>query len=50
MNRDTIYLLDIAKLCRTILRLTHTMTEAEFLGDRPCPYAILVTVIHILLF
>jgi len=31
MNQDESYLLDIAKLCQTTLRLTHNMTEAEFI-------------------
>ena len=30
MNQDQSYLLDIAKFCQTIIRLTQTMTEAEF--------------------
>lgn len=41
MNRDNAYLLDIAKLCRTILRLTQTMTEAEFIADERTQLAVL---------
>lgn len=31
MNYDLSYLLDIAHLCQTILRLTNNMTREEFL-------------------
>jgi len=41
MNQDQSYLLDIAKLCQTILRLTSNMTEAEFQHDERTQLAIL---------
>ncbi|NJO42554.1 MAG: DUF86 domain-containing protein [Cyanobacteria bacterium CRU_2_1] len=41
MNQDESYLLDIAKLCQTILRLTDNMTEAEFQNDERTQLAIL---------
>lgn len=41
MNQDQSYLLDIAKLCQTILRLTANMTEAEFQHDERTQLAIL---------
>lgn len=41
MNQDPSYLLDIAKLCQTILRLTANMTEAEFQQDERTQLAIL---------
>ncbi len=40
MNQDESYLLDIAKLCQTILRLTHNMSEAEFESDERTQLAI----------
>ncbi|UIE36827.1 hypothetical protein [Leptodesmis sichuanensis] len=33
MQQDPSYLLDIAKLCQTILRLTADMTKTEFEQD-----------------
>jgi uncharacterized protein with HEPN domain len=41
MNQDKSYLLDIAKLCQTILRLTHNMTEREFQDDERTQLAVL---------
>ena len=41
MNQDQSYLLDIAKLCQTILRLTDNMTETEFRHDERTQLAIL---------
>ena len=41
MNQDKSYLLDIAKLCRTILRLTDGMTETEFYADERTQLAVL---------
>ena len=41
MNQDQSYLLDIDKLCQTILRLTANMTEAEFQHDERTQLAIL---------
>jgi len=41
MNQDKSYLLDLAKLCQTILRLTQTMTEADFYGDERTQLAVL---------
>lgn len=41
MNQDQSYLLDLAKLCQTILRLTANMTEAEFQHDERTQLAIL---------
>ncbi|NER19301.1 MAG: DUF86 domain-containing protein [Symploca sp. SIO1C2] len=41
MNRDNSYLLDLAKLCQTILRLTETMTEVDFYGDERTQLAVL---------
>ena len=41
MNRDPSYLLDIAKLCQTMLRLTANMTKAEFQQDERTQLAIL---------
>jgi uncharacterized protein with HEPN domain len=41
MNQDQSYLLDIAKLCQTILRLIDNMTEAEFQHDERTQLAIL---------
>lgn len=41
MNPDQSYLLDIAKLCQTILRLTANLTEAEFQQDERTQLAIL---------
>jgi uncharacterized protein with HEPN domain len=41
MNQDQSYLLDIAKLCQTILRLTNNMTEVEFQDDERTQLAIL---------
>lgn len=41
MNQDQSYLLDIAKLCQTMLRLTANMTEAEFQRDERTQLAIL---------
>lgn len=44
MNRDISYLLDIAKLCQTIIRLTNDMTEAEFIEDEKSYLAVLYEV------
>jgi len=41
MQQDPSYLLDIAKLCQAILRLTANMTEAEFQQDERTQLAIL---------
>jgi uncharacterized protein with HEPN domain len=41
MPQDLSYLLDLAKLCRTMLRLTANMTEAEFQRDERTQLAIL---------
>ena len=41
MSQNQSYLLDIAKLCQTILRLTSNMTEAEFQRDERTQLAIL---------
>ncbi|HBR00669.1 DUF86 domain-containing protein [Roseofilum sp. Belize Diploria] len=41
MSRDESYLLDIAKFCRTILRLTENMTQADFEGDERTQLAVL---------
>ncbi len=41
MNQDKSYLLDIAKLCRTILRLTNGMTETDFYADERTQLAVL---------
>ena len=41
MNQDKSYLLDIAKLCRTILRLTDDMTETDFYSDERTQLAVL---------
>ncbi|XFA72832.1 DUF86 domain-containing protein [Thermosynechococcaceae cyanobacterium Okahandja] len=41
MNQDPSYLLDIAKLCQTMLRLTANMTETEFQQDERTQLAIL---------
>jgi uncharacterized protein with HEPN domain len=41
MYQDQSYLLDIVKLCQTILRLTANMTEAEFQRDERTQLAIL---------
>ncbi len=41
MHRDESYLLDIAKLCQTILRLTINMSEAEFQDDERTHLAVL---------
>ncbi|MEN9222662.1 MAG: DUF86 domain-containing protein [Thermostichus sp. BF3_bins_97] len=41
MHQEESYLLDIAKLCQAILRLTANMTEAEFLDDERTQLAIL---------
>lgn len=41
MNRDESYLFDIAKFCRTILRLTENMTEADFEQDERTQLAVL---------
>lgn len=41
MNQDKSYLLDIAKLCRTILRLTDGMNETEFYADERTQLAVL---------
>ena len=41
MNQDKSYLLDIAKLCRTILRLTDGMSETEFYSDERTQLAVL---------
>ncbi|MGL5083910.1 MAG: HepT-like ribonuclease domain-containing protein [Microcoleaceae cyanobacterium] len=41
MNQDKSYLLDIAKLCQTILRLTDNMSEVEFQNDERTQLAIL---------
>jgi uncharacterized protein with HEPN domain len=41
MNQDQSYLLDINKLCQTILRLTTNMTKAEFHNDERTQLAIL---------
>jgi uncharacterized protein with HEPN domain len=41
MHQDQSYLLDIAKLCQTILRLTANMTEVEFQHDERTQLAIL---------
>ena len=41
MNQDLSYLLDMAKLCQTILRLTANMTQAEFQQDERTQLAIL---------
>lgn len=40
-KQDKSYLLDIAKLCQTILRLTDTMTEVDFQNDERTQLAIL---------
>ncbi|MGV0028912.1 HepT-like ribonuclease domain-containing protein [Phormidesmis priestleyi] len=41
MNQNESYLLDIAKICQTILRLTSNMTEVEFQHDERTQLAIL---------
>ena len=41
MNRDESYLFDMAKFCRTILRLTENMTEADFEQDERTQLAVL---------
>jgi uncharacterized protein with HEPN domain len=41
MDQNESYLLDIAKLCQTILRLTDNMTEIEFKDDERTQLAIL---------
>ena len=41
MNRDESYLLDLSRLCHTILRLAEGMTEAEFQNDERTQLAIL---------
>lgn len=41
MSRDESYLLDIAKLCRTVLRLTRGMTKTEFENDERTQLAVL---------
>jgi len=41
MNQDPSYLLDIAKLCQTMLRLTANMTETEFQQDERTQLTIL---------
>lgn len=41
MHQDQSYLLDIAKFCQAILRLTANMTEAEFQHDERTQFAIL---------
>ena len=41
MSRDESYLLDIAKLCQTILRFTDGMTKTEFQHDERTQLAIL---------
>lgn len=41
MNRDKSYLLDIAKFCHTILRLTKDMAETDFYEDERTQLAIL---------
>ena len=41
MKQDQSYLLDIARLCRTILRLTQNMTEVEFIADERTHLAVL---------
>ncbi|MDJ0728787.1 MAG: hypothetical protein QNJ33_02230 [Crocosphaera sp.] len=41
MNQDKSYLLDIAKLCRTILRLTDGMTQTDFYFDERTQLAVL---------
>lgn len=44
MQQDPSYLLDIAKVCQTILRLTTNMTKAEFQQDERTHLAILYEV------
>lgn len=44
MQQDPSYLLDIAKVCQTILRLTANMTKAEFQQDERTHLAILYEV------
>jgi uncharacterized protein with HEPN domain len=41
MNRDQSYVLDIKKLCETILRLTHNFTEEQFYRDERTQLAVL---------
>lgn len=41
MNKDESYLLDLAHLCQTILKLTENMTKAEFKTDERTQLAIL---------
>jgi uncharacterized protein with HEPN domain len=41
MHQDQSYLLDITKLCQTMLRLIANMTEAEFQHDERTQLAIL---------
>ena len=41
MNQDKSYLLDLAKLCQTILRLTNNMTETDFYADERTQLAVL---------
>ncbi len=41
MNQDQSYLLDILKLCQTILRLTDRLSEAEFYQDERTQLAVL---------
>lgn len=41
MHQDQSYLLDIAKLCHTILRLTTNMNDAEFQHDERTQLAVL---------
>ena len=45
MNQDKSYLLDIAKLCRTILRLTDDMTETDFYSDERTQLAVLYEIL-----
>lgn len=41
MKQDPSYLLDIAKFCQTIIRLTSGMTEADFYNDERTQLAVL---------
>ena len=41
MNYDLSYLLDIAQLCQTILRLTNNLTKDEFFNDERTYLAVL---------
>ena len=47
MSKDISYLLDIAKFCKTIMRLTDNMTKEQFLNDEKTQLAVLyeITVI-----